>query len=96
MIKVNTVDDFFEKGTFLVAEDKQDAEPPFRYMHDNFRDFKQRLNEIKKEHGEVYGYTLVDGEDNTLILVEGFRWVNRVGYFITMEDISFTEEELIY
>lgn len=96
MIKVNTADEFLEKGTFLIAEDKKNDDPPYKYMHDDYNLLEKQLKEFKKEHGDVYGYTLVDGEGNTLILVKGFRWVNRLGYFVTKEDIHFKEDELLY
>lgn len=96
-MKVSTVDDFFDKGTFIPAEDKmhgKDTNPSYVNMHDDYETIQDVYDRNVKKYGKVYVYTLVDGEGRSIILLKGKHIVNRLGYYMTLEDIEFKDGEL--
>lgn len=93
MVKVNNADDFFDKGTFLVNEG-YGSDDMGKYLLDDYETFKERLEKFKAKHGKVYGYTLQDGGGRSLVITKGFSRVNRLGYFVTVEDIEFEDGEI--
>jgi len=93
VVKVGNSDDFFNKGTFLVNEGYE-TDDMGRYLHDDYKTLQKRVDEFKVKHGNAYGYTLKDGGGRSLIITKGFRVVNRLGYFVTAEDIELENDEI--
>ena len=60
---------------------------------DNFRD--ARLKEVANQDG-VYIYTVLECDNEEAWLVEGWHFVNRLGYFFTTKKIDMPEEGIRY
>lgn len=59
-----------------------------------FEDFKAACEISNKE--EVYSYTVVECDGDEAWLIEGWHYVNRIGYYLTNKKIDIPEEGLRY
>lgn len=72
--------EFFASGEFLLCPDKSDEGQPNCYLWDDY----ELLNKTIEDRSAFYWYTLIE-EEGTWI-VEGRRWVNRLGYFLSKKE----------
>src|SRR5699024_11527706 len=70
------------------------SNPSYVNMHDDYETIQDVYDRNVKKYGKVYVYTLVDGEGRSIILLKGKHIVNRLGYYMTLEDIEFKVGEL--
>lgn len=85
IIDKEKIDDFFSKD--LIAA-KENAAECFleKYLWDNY----SNLNEFIQKNNEIFHfYTLIDDEGGWI--VKGRKVINRIGYFISREDIEIKE-----
>lgn len=97
MIKVTSSEEFLKVGTFLVTGANKEKTAPHSYLILNFHmveDLAKELLEFKERNSRAYGYTLQNAGGNNLVLVEGLRNENRIGYYVTVEEFKFEGGEL--
>jgi hypothetical protein len=71
-----------------------DNDENFIYSPDGelmWTDFKE-AKEYIDNHPEVFCYTSIEGDYDTIWLLPGYRYVNRLGYLITKIDMQISED----
>lgn len=87
---------FFEQNleNFIVP-DGTELDPEEAYHHQLlWEDFKEAC-EISNREG-IYSYTVVECDGEEAWLIEGWHYVNRIGYYLTNKKIDIPEEGLRY
>lgn len=95
--EIKTQKEFLDKGTFLVTKDNKGFKPPQSYLilnYDKVEELEKEIAEFRKKHGQAYGYTLQDVGGQDVILVKGFVLVNRMGYYVTVEDFKLKDDQI--
>lgn len=87
IIDYDELDIFFESATFLVAPGKEGGDPPDKYLWDDNREVRCRLQQAEQNNETIYGYTLIEAEGEGYI-DKGFRLVNCIGYFLADKEIQ--------
>ena len=87
------LDEFFKDEKLFIRVEGTDDDAFFneKYFFDDFKEAK----EITSKPG-IYTYTVVIDEDDTAWLIDGWHFVNRVGYYFTTKKIDIPEEGLRY
>lgn len=79
--ELNLVDKFYEDSdNFICTPDGEIF----------WEDFKEAFDYIN-EHKNVHCYTSVEGDNDTVWIIPGYRYVNRLGYMITKKEIDIPE-----
>lgn len=78
----------FFKHDFVVANDKSNEDGPYKYLIDDFK----KAKELLRSNPNYKCFTLVDAEDEEAWILKDWHVVNRIGYFITLDDIDFKED----
>lgn len=78
-----------EKKTSKVYDDSTSKNSSFTddCLFDDFNQAKR----IARKHPELQIWTLVDGEGSSCYVIEGWHFVNRLGYFFGKKKISDSE-----
>lgn len=85
------LEEFFEKGQFIVAPGLEKESEYSCYLWEDFEKAKQ----FYEGNPDVHIYTLVDGESGTGYISKGARWANRIAYLISTRDAGLGEDSEI-
>ncbi len=86
LIDDEAIDNFFNSSTFLVPEGKEDEDEPSKYLFEDYDLVRRTLC----AQPELYSYTLIE-EDGEAYIIDGYHFVNRMGYFISDTKIEMPE-----
>lgn len=78
---------FFENN-LLIPPDRKDIKDDSRFLWDDWDILKSFLAENKN----VYLYTLISCEEDTMYISKGNHYINRVGYYLSFDDIPFEND----
>lgn len=88
------LNNFFEKNEKLFVEvpNLYGSNLGFqdRFLFDDYYSAKNMIDSNK----DLFTYTLVEGDDDSLWIVDGWHYVNRHGYFFTTEKLELPKEGL--
>lgn len=85
---------FYENGHFVPAMDKMSEAEPYKFLWDNFDLLKSFYTD--EEFAQLYVYTLVECDEGEAWIVNGQKFVNRIGYFISKTEVEIPEEGIRY
>lgn len=74
---------FFEEGQFIVAPGLENEGEYGCYLWEDY----EAANTFVVQNPDVHCYTLIDVDDEGYI-IEGFRWVNRFAYLISVNPVE--------
>lgn len=99
-IEIKDMNDFLREACIIPFPSSvtQDAEPYGdekwnKYMGFAVHDFAY-VQEIISRCPNLYVYTMVEGDNDSMYIVSGARWVNRIAYFIGTKNIKGLDLEL--
>lgn len=78
--------DFFNDYIFLYQDKEKEANDDLLW------DDYDILKDIIKSRKDIFLYTLVEGDDDTAYISKGYHWVNRMGYYVSTNDIRMDDD----
>jgi len=90
-------DEFFDKieDTLIPATDAREEDSPYKYLWEDYRKAKKKLNEISETEPGAYCYTLIE-DDGKAYIIPRWHFVNRMGYFISTKKVEDSDMSLRY
>lgn len=90
------LDDFLN-NEFIKPKSKSNSYEPDKFVWDDFKELAEYKKEIGQENfDKLYFYTLIECEDNQTWIIPGYRYINRMGYFISKNKINIVEDGIRY